>query len=156
MSLNTDPTQVMATMADELCELTAEVIRPRLEDLLDANEPDELRAQAAAAVVVMIRQMAEKLQVEQTCELIRQIVIPSMVWIWQEPPQNISMALGVVETLAQLAWLRPGDTITVPEDFAEIDEENALILVRAAIAVSARGAGVFGDEHYGDRLRTLV
>jgi hypothetical protein len=52
-----------------------------------------------------------------------------MFWIWQKPPQNIWTALGVVGTLAQLAWFRPDETITGPEDFAEIDEENALLYV---------------------------
>jgi hypothetical protein len=155
MAHTTHPVQIMATLADEMCELRAEVIGPRVDALANELDPADLRGEAAAAVVVMVAQMAEKLQVEETCEFVRQIVIPSMVWIWNEPPRNISAALGIIETLAKLSWLRPGDNITVPDDFAEVTRENAALLVRAAIAVSARGAGIFGDPRYGDRLRTL-
>lgn len=155
MAHTTNPVQIMANLADEMSEQTAEVIRPQIVALTDIIDVADLRGEAAAAVVVMIAQMAEKLQVEETCEFIRQIVIPSMVWIWNEPPKSISAALGVIETLAQLSWLRPGDNISVPDNFAEITSENTAMLVRAAIAVSARGAGIFGDSAYGDRLRTL-
>jgi hypothetical protein len=155
MAQTTTPVQILADLADEMSEQTAEVLRLRIDALANELDPADLRGEAAAAVVVLIAQMAEKLQVEETCEFIRQIVIPSMVWIWYEPPKSITTALGVIETLAQLSWLRPGDNISVPDDFAEITAENAALLARAAIAVSARGAGIFGDPRYGDRLRTL-
>jgi hypothetical protein len=149
------PVQRLAALADDLCDLAPEDIVSRLDDLMSGVELEDMRAAASAAVVVMIHQMADKLEVQQSCEFIRQIVIPSMVWIWNEPPKSISSALGILETLGELTWLRPGSTITVPEDFATVTYENTALMARVAVAVSARGAGVFGDALYGDRLRTL-
>ena len=155
MAQSSNVVQIMAQLADEMCISTAEVIEPQLDNLARDMDPAEVRGQAAAASVVMISQMAAKLDVEESPAFIRQIIMPSMVWIWNEPPHNISSVVSVIEALAQLSWLRPGDSITLPDDFSDFSPESAALMARAAIAVSARGAGIFGDPNYGDRLRAV-